>query len=155
MKKAFTLIEVIISIFIFSMITIFLYKSISSLKINNKNLKRTSQKNKNLSKVAMLLKSDLILAKEFDKKLLEKDILSIKTTNSIYNIAKPKVVWKILKDENKLVRVEEINKNQLLSDTTLKCKKFKIYHSTKTNKFFIYIKTIDNKELITEVKSSI
>jgi prepilin-type N-terminal cleavage/methylation domain-containing protein len=151
MKKAFTLIEVIISIFIFSLIMIFLYKSISSLKINNKNLKNTTQKSKNLSKTITLLKSDLTLSKKIDLKLLQKDILSIDTTlNSIHNIAKPKVIWKILKQSKTLVRVEKINGLTFLDDTTLKCKKFKIYYSEKEQKILIYIKTVDNKEIITE-----
>jgi len=155
MKKAFTLVEVIISILIFSIIMMFLYKSVSSLKLNNKNLKNSVIKEKNLAKVALLIKQDLTLARKLDTKLLEKDILSIETTNSIYNIAKPKVVWKVLKENNKLVRVETVNSLTLLSDTTIKCKKFKIYFSKKEHKFLIYIKTTNNKELITESTTSI
>jgi prepilin-type N-terminal cleavage/methylation domain-containing protein len=155
MKKAFTLIEVIISIFIFSLIMIFLYKSISSLRLNNKNLKKTTLKSKNLSKTITLLKSDIILSRSIDLKLLKKDILKMDTLNSIYDIAKPKVTWKILKQSKSLVRVEEINGIKYLSDTTLKCEKFKIYFSKKEHKILIYIKTSKNKHLISEIITSL
>jgi len=155
MKKAFTLVEVIISIFIFSLIMIFLYQSISSLKKNNINLKQTTQKSKILSKIITLLKTDIIYAKKINLKHLNNDILSLKTLNSLHNISKPNVTWKILEQNNELVRVEEINGIKLLDDTTIQCKSFKIYFSRKEHKVLLYIKTLDNKTIITETISSL
>ncbi len=154
MKKAFTLIEVIISIFLFSLITVFLYKSISNLRLNNKNLMQNANQNKNLSKVIKLLKSDLILAKNISLKKIDKNYLLIETTlNSIHDISKPFVEWKILKNSKKLVRVEKNGENIFINDTTLKCKKIRIIKSNKNNTYLIYIKLENNQELITEVNS--
>ena len=151
MKKAFTLVEIIISIIIFALIMMFLYKSVANLRLNNKNLKHTVSKSKNISNIITLLKEDIILSKKIDLKLLDKDTLSLITTNSIEQISKPKVTWKILKRSQKLIRIEEVNNLKILRDTTLKCKKFKLYYNKKEHKLLIFIKTLNNQKYIFEV----
>jgi len=154
MKKAFTLIEVIISIMIFSLVATLLYKSVASLKLNNKNYKNTIDSNKNISKVIQLIKKDILLAKQIDIKSLDKDTLKIITTNSIHNIAKPTITWKILPDSHTLIRVEEINDIKYIDNTTLKCDKIKVYYSKKEHKVLFYIKTLQKKEFFFETLTS-
>ena len=151
MKKAFTLVEVIISIIIFALIMMFLYKSIANLRLNNKNLKHTVSKSKNISKIIYLLKNDIILAKKIDLKLLTKDTLVLETTSSIEQISKPKVTWKVLKRSKKLVRIEEVKEKKIIRDTTIKCSKFKLYYNKKEHKLLVFIKTLNNQKYIFEV----
>ena len=153
MKKAFTLVEIIISIFIFSLIMIFLYKSVSTIRLNNENFRKNTQKNLFLTKTISLLKKDLILSTKFSSKKIDNKInkIILNTKNSIYNFAFATVVWTVIKKTNDLVRVEYVNKaNKHLLKTNLKCKIFKIYKSTIDNKKFIYIKLLNNQEIITE-----
>ena len=153
MKKAFTLVEIIISIFLFSLIMIFLYKSISTIQINNKNFRLNSQKNLNLTKTISLLKKDLILSNNIKIKKIDKNFnnIKLKTKNSIYNFAYPTVEWLVLKKSQNLVRVEYVNHLQKhLLSTGIKCKIFKIYKSIKNNQKLIYLKLVNNQEIILE-----
>ena len=152
MKKAFTLIEVLISIFLFALIMIFIYKSISNLQLNNKNLLRNSKKNSIISKVIYLLKNDLILSKEI-KINNDKNQLILKTINSIHNNSQVQVSWIILKQTSDLIRVEKSNNKFYVEKTNLKCKKLKIYKSNK-QKILVFIETKNNKKILFEVIST-
>jgi len=151
MKRAFTLIEVIISIFLFSLIVVFLYKSVSSLKLNNKNLIQNSKQNKTISRTIKLLKEDLILARKLSLKKVDKNYIIIEQTlSSIHDIAKPFVSWKILKD-NSLVRVEQTKSQTFLDNTTLKATKLYITSSKNKDKLLIYLKLHNKQKYIFEI----
>jgi len=143
-KKAFTLIEIIISIFLFSIVMLFLYKTTSNLRLNNKNLKQNYNKNTNLNKTIYLLKNDIICASSIKIKN-EKQKLTLKTTSSIHKNTNPTVIWKLLKN-NSLVRVE----NNFVDKTDIKLNKIKFYKSAKGN-FLIFLETQTNKKIIAEV----
>ena len=162
-KKAFTLVEIILSIFLFSIIMMFLFKATSNLQHNNKNFKTSIDKDTNQEKIISLLKKDLIMSNsksfKMDNKDKEKSIITFQTNSSIYNISKPYVTWKVLKNSKRLVRVESSQKHSkdnesyhidIIKDN---CKLFKIYKGK--NGYLIYIKDSINKEIIAEVKSAI
>lgn len=162
MKRGFTLIEIILSIFLFSIIMMFLFKATSNLKHNNTNFQKSISKDSQELKTIELLKKDLILANN-KVKIINKDkdrtIITFQTRNSIYNISKPYVTWRVLKNSNKLIRVESKNKftneneNYHLDTTKDNCKVFQVYKGKQG--YLIYIKDKSNKEIISEVKSNI
>ena len=146
MKKAFTLVEIIISIFLFSLIMIFLYKSTSNLRLNNKNLKENHSKSKTFNKVLYQLKNDLILSSKV-KIDNEKNKIELITTNTLYENSNPKVIWTILKQSKTLIRVE----NKKIATTNIKLKSIKFYQSKRKDKILCYIEKNNNKKIIFEV----
>ena len=147
MKKAFTLVEIIISILLFSLIMIFLYKSTTNLRLNNKNLKNNHSKNKTFNKVLYQLKNDLILSSKV-KIDNEKNKIELITNNTFYRNSKSKVIWKILKQSKILVRVE----NKKVDTTNIKLKSIKFYEKNKKkDKILCYIEKNNNKKIIFEV----
>jgi len=162
-KKAFTLIEIILSIFLFSIIMMFLFKATANLRHNNKNFQISINKDTKKLKFIALLQKDLIMSNsksfKFNNTNKDKTIITFRTNNSIYNISKPYVTWRVLKNSNKLVRVEsnqqynKNNENYHLIVASDNCKIFQIYKGKKG--YLIYIKDNLDKELITEVKSII
>ena len=147
-KRAFTLVEVVISIFLFSIMMIFLYKSVASLKLSNQIIKRHTQNDKIISKTISLMREDILKGYKIYTSSLQKDILSLKTLNSIHQIAKPLVKWMLIK--NHLIRVERNYEIFFVNDTTLKCKDFRVLLSKKKDKILIFLKLMDNKEFIYE-----
>ncbi len=146
MKKAFTLVEIVISIFLFSLIMIFLYKSISNLRLNNKNLKNNHTKSKTFNKVLYQLKNDLILSTKI-KIYNSKNRIELITSNTFYQNSRPKVIWTILKQSKILVRIE----NKKIDTTKIKVKSIKFYQTKKKNKILCYIEKNNNKKTIFEV----
>jgi len=149
MKKSFTLIEVIISIIIFSIIMIFMSNVIDSLNSSVKTLNHNYNKNRFNSYTIKTLYTDILNSDYITLKNKNKNysILYLKTSNSLYNIAMPYVIWYVSKKDNTLMRLEsskKINlpikedKNILLDRFLNNIKIFKIYKNK--NKYFIFIK---------------
>lgn len=165
-KRAFTLLEVMISISILSLIFVYLYSSIDSLKRSNSFYEKKNEVIKFQEKILKVLYSDLILSnKKID--LLEdgsKDysILRIdKTKNSLYNIKETTVIWFVSKEEDTLIRVESKKDINLpikyddipyvyLDKIFSECKAFKLYKSNDKDKLLLYLKKENSKELIFE-----
>ena len=145
MKKAFTLAEIIISIFIFSLIMIFLYKSTSNLKLNNTNLKKNYEKKKKIYKTIYQLKNDLILSENI-KIYNDKNKLELITYNTLYQNSKPKVIWIMLKNSKKLIRIE----NEKV-DFTIIINSIKFYQNKNKDKIVCYIKDYSRKDIVFEV----
>ena len=158
MKKSFTLIEVIISIIIFSIIMIFMSNVIDSLNSSVKTLNNNYNKNRFNSYTIKTLYTDILNSDyiTLNNKNKNYSILYLKTSNSLYNIAMPYVIWYVSKKDNTLMRLEsskKINlpikedKNILLDRFLDNIKIFKIYKNKK--KYFIIIK--ENKTLYFEI----
>ncbi len=141
MNKAFTLVEIIISIFLFSLIMIFLYKSTSSLRLNNKNLSNNYSNNTKFNKILYQLKNDLILSTKI-KINNEKNLIQLTTTNTLHQNNKPKVIWTILKQSNTLIRVE----NKKIDSTNIKIKSIKFYENNNKNKILCFFENWDKKK---------
>jgi len=155
MKKSFTLIEVMISIAIFSLLVLFMSKVVSNLNISVNILKNdysTKTKQQYLIKTlyADILNKKWIKIVNHNKNY---SIVYLQTSNSLYNIPMPYVVWYVSKKQNSLMRLECSQKCELptnigwLDKFDKGVKIFKIYQ--KQNKFFIFIK--DKKELFFEM----
>ena len=157
MKKSFTLIEVMISIVIFSILVLFMSKVVTSLNIS---LNTINDKYKKENKKSLLVKTlyNDILAKRNIKIKNSKNysIVYIQTSNSLYNIPMPYVIWYVSKKDNALMRLESSKKITLpiniendfyLDKFTSNVEIFQIYQ--KKDKFFVFIKT--NKEVYFEM----
>ena len=148
MKKSFTLIEVMISIVIFSILVLFTSKVIASLNLSLNSLNKVYYENIKQSLLIKTLYADILASKNINLENRNKNysILSIQTTNSLYNISMPYVIWYVSKNNNSLMRLESsqkivlpINNEDIFLDKfTSNLQIFKVYK--KKNYFFVYIK---------------
>jgi len=109
--KAFTLLEVLISIGLLGIIIVALFSTVSTMKDSNRQLLGYLQKAKKITKATKVLYLDIISSDgnitikkdEFSRLCMEE------TKNSLYALSLAKVCWLVLKKDNTLVRVEGNN----------------------------------------------
>ncbi len=147
MKKAFTLVELMISIILLSLIMSFLYQSVAQLQSSNQQfLKRTNQVQKR-EDILKLLYMDFLNARSM--KWLEKgkdyDVLVFQSSNSLHSMSQPYLRYKVYKDESTLRRIESPLENIdplenifRFNDIAKEVKFFKLYE--KKGHYLIYLK---------------
>ena len=147
MKKGWTLIEILISISILSVLFLAMSNIIGNLKISKNFLKSNLKKSKKEELLIKTVYSDIINAKEIKILNTSKNYirLILKTSNSLYDLINPDVIWYVSKNGNTLIRAESYlkikNNNFYYADKfTQNVKKFKIFK--KNRKYFVYIKSI-------------
>jgi len=134
-RKAFTLVEIIIAIAVFSIAALVMYSVLSQVKKEKKSFYKRYEKNNHLVELKRLIYQDLVGAKDI-KTNSKKDILIFKSTNSLYGITNPYILY-ILKNST-LYRIEYIkkidinlksedSKNSKVLTLLKKCKSFNIY----------------------------
>lgn len=110
-KKAFTLIEVLISIGLLGIVIVALFSTVSMMRDSNAHLYTYLQKSKKITKATKVLYLDI--ASSDGNITLKKDeftrLCMEETRNSLYALSLAKVCWVVLKKENTLVRVEGNN----------------------------------------------
>jgi len=134
MKKAFTLIELLISIILFAILTLAMSNVIKEVNNSKNFLMKNYKRKKNY--FLKVLYYDILNAsyiKIIHTKNPNYDILILKTSNSLYKLINPKVIWYIskkalIRKENLKYTIDKFNSN---------VKIFKIYK--KQSKIFIYI----------------
>jgi len=152
-KRAFTLIELIISIMIIALIVTYLYQSLGVLKKSNEMLASRDTTRQNEDKIKKLFLLDILqsttltIRKSEDRNF---DLLEMETLNSLHNIKKPKVTYLITKREKKLIRIEGVAYELPLNRDTVYGVKFdevmenithfKLYLNQKKNRVLINIK---------------
>ena len=107
-RKAFTLMEVLVSIALLGIILPALYKSVDILRDSNENLFDYLEKSKKVTRITETLYLDILSSDgnitikkdEFSRLCMEK------SKNSLYALSVAKVCWIVLKKENTLVRIE-------------------------------------------------
>ncbi len=163
-RRAFTLVELLVSIALFGLIAVFLFGTIGGLRqqqaFYKEKAKIVSQKNRVLS----LMRSDFDRPQTLtvsDTGRKDFAMLSVNGSNhSLYGIDRPNVVWIILKSDNTLVRLESaipitlpIRPEALYlthSDVIgVHCELFRLYDSPKNR--LIYLKFENESPLIVEV----
>ncbi|MCF6244711.1 MAG: prepilin-type N-terminal cleavage/methylation domain-containing protein [Sulfurovum sp.] len=137
-RKAFTLLEVLISIALLGIILVPLFSVVDLMKDSNSHLLKSLEKSKEITKATKILFLDILSSDgkieikkdEFTRLCLEE------TKNSIYNLTLAKVCWVVLKDKNTLVRIEgskyklpvegedKVEVDTIMSDMIL----FDVYH---------------------------
>lgn len=111
MKKAFTLIEILIAITILSIMMLFLYQSYSSLNISNSFYKNELGQIKNGYLKKKVLYLDFSLANHKQIKILNQDtnedVVFMQSSNSIHKRHNPYIAYVI--HDSKLYRLESIH----------------------------------------------
>jgi len=147
MKRAFTLIELMISIILLSIIVTFLYQSVAQLQTSNLQFMKKTDGLQKREQVLKLMYNDFINASsiEWYDKGRDKDILVLKTNNSFHNMSQPYVLYKVYKDDAILKRVESpiekidfLNNIFKFNDIIEDVKLFKVYE--KKGHYLIYVK---------------
>ena len=154
--KAFTLLEVLISIMLLGIVVVALFSTVSMMKDSNTQLLEYLEKAKKITKATKILYLDIIGSDgdiaikkdEFSRVCIEE------TKNSLYALSLAKVCWLVLKKDNTLVRVEgnnyhiptkmeeKVEVNPVMKHVEL----FDIYH--KKDKVLVFLKQ-KGKEPIT------
>ncbi len=107
-RKAFTLMEVLVSIALLGIILPALYQSVDMLRDSNQHLFEYLEKAKSVSKATQTLYLDILSSDgnitikkdEFTRLCMEQ------TKNSLYALPVAKVCWVVLKKDNTLARIE-------------------------------------------------
>jgi len=107
-RKAFTLIEVLISVALLGLMIVPLFSVVQMMQTSNKKMLHSLERSKKITKVTKVLFLDILGSN--GKLSIKKDEVTRlcidETTNSLYNLPVAKVCWLVLKEKNKLVRVE-------------------------------------------------
>jgi len=146
MKKAFTLVEILISVVILSIMVFVLSDVIKNINIS-KNILEKNFQNEHYKNLALKVLYYDVLNSRYVNLSQKKNysVISMQTTNSLYNIPEPYVVWYVSKTDNALMRMEMPQKTTFLSNAknyyldkfNENVKIFKIYRYF--YKYFIYI----------------
>jgi len=165
MRKAFTLIELLISIMILSILMLFLYKSYAGLNRSNKIISKEIQKIRNHQLIKKTLYMDFSLALKNSVMILNQDrkndVVFMQSSHSLHKRINPYVAY-ILKDK-KLYRLESLkpykeyplaSDTEFASDYLAEVKSFRVYASNGKSKNFylLHILFADKEELILKVK---
>jgi len=106
--KAFTLLEVLISIALMGIVLVALFSSVDILQDSNQHLSKQLEKTKKVTQATEVLYRDIlssdgnltITKDEFTRLCMES------TANTLYALPRAKVCWVVMKEQNSLVRVE-------------------------------------------------
>ncbi len=101
MKKAFTLIELMISILLLALIVTFLYQSVAQLQSSNQQFLQKSETTELREGVLKLLYNDLINAQDikWNNEAGNLDTIVIHTSNSLHNMSQPHVRYHVYGDK--------------------------------------------------------
>lgn len=165
MKKAFTLIEILIAITILSIMMLFLYKSYSSLNISNRFYKNELSQVKSgyLKKKVLFL--DLSLAHKDKTKILNQnpneDVLFLQSTNSIHRRHNPYIAY-IVKD-SRLYRLESINEfkayplsltDEYVADCLGEIDRFRVYTSKDDEaSYLVHVDFKKDEDILLKIKA--
>jgi len=163
MKKGFTLVELLVSILLFGLITVILFGTIDNLRAQLSFYKEKERHLGEKNQILSLMRSD------FDRpaslKILttsekEFNTVSISGSNrSLYGMYRPHVIWMVLKQDRTLIRLESASPitlpirpeslYQIHSDVIGEsCELFRVYESSKNR--LIYLKFENTPPYIVE-----
>jgi len=107
-RKAFTLLEVLISIALLGIVVVALFSAVDMMQDSNEHLAKHLEKSKKITKATKVLYLDMMASDgnitiqkdEFSRVCMEE------TRNSLYALPSAKVCWVVLKKNNTLARIE-------------------------------------------------
>ncbi|MCX6061295.1 MAG: prepilin-type N-terminal cleavage/methylation domain-containing protein [Campylobacterales bacterium] len=162
-RNAFTLIELVVSIALFGLITVFLFGAIDELRKQQTFFQKKEVVIERKNQILSLLRTDLDRAQSVTVSTsMSKDFDSVSiagSNRSLYGIDRPYVVWLVLKSDNTLVRLESSSLitvpiapealYSIHSDRIAKqCELFRMYDSPKHR--LLYLKFENQAPLIVE-----
>jgi len=154
--KAFTLLEVLISIALMGIIVVTLFSTVSMMKDSNSHLLEYLGKAKKITAATKVLYLD-IASSNGNIKIKKDDFSRLcieETKNSLYALPLAKVCWVVLKKDNALVRVEgnnyhlptkleeKVEVNAVMKHVEL----FDVYHEK--DKVLVFLKQIGKKPIV-------
>jgi len=162
MRKAFTLVELMISIAILSLLMIFLYKSYANLNLSNKIYFTEAKKLEKLENIKKTIYLDFSLSVDANITILnqdtKEDVVYFQTTHSLHRRILPYIAY-IVKDK-KLFRLESLRvfeKYPLASSDSFdvdylgKVEKFRLFPSKdKEEKLYLIDLHFTNKQRIVQ-----
>lgn len=113
-KKAFTLLEVVISITIFMIILVFLYKTIDNTKLSNNKFEQHIDKKLESNNLYKILTEDIAESRGIIELSQDRDknsMLIFKSNNTFYDSFFTNITY-MISSSNKLVRIESLEKFQ-------------------------------------------
>jgi len=167
MRKAFTLIELLISIVILTILMLFLYKSYAALNRSNTVLAQELTSIEKFEKVKKVLYMDFTLALK-SKKIVtilkqdrNADVVFLQTKNSLHKRVNPYVAY-VFK-EHKLYRLESLKPFkeypftadvEFVADYLGEVDTFRVYESkrAKSKVYLVHILFADAKEILLKIK---
>jgi prepilin-type N-terminal cleavage/methylation domain-containing protein len=164
MKKAFTLIEVLVSVVLLGLISFFISSTIFQTRGNNRFFENRVNEDKKLEYLVDVLYDDLYFSKSITVDGLKSySIVYVKSKNSVHGIDEPYIVWLVLKVENRLVRMESARKIKLpLKDDMKKfvfidegiknCEHFTVNISKDNTKMLSYLQIKGKNPIIFEIE---
>jgi prepilin-type N-terminal cleavage/methylation domain-containing protein len=162
-RTGFTLIELVISIALFGLITVFLFGAIDTLRKEQTFFQKKETIIERKNQILSLLRMDLDRAQSVNvitSSSKDYDTISISGSNhSLYGIDRPFVIWVVLKKDNTLVRLESAYLISLpilpealyLTHSDLigkHCEVFRLYDAP--NNRFVYLKLENQSPLMVE-----
>lgn len=147
MKKAFTLIELMIAVLLLSVIVTFLYQSVAQLQSSNMQFLDKTNKLQKREALLKLIYNDFMNASsiEWYDKAKDFDVIVMQTNNSFHKMSQPFVLYKVYREQNTLKRIESplekidftnniFRFNDIIEDVKL----FKVYEQK--GHYFVYMK---------------
>jgi prepilin-type N-terminal cleavage/methylation domain-containing protein len=172
-KKGFTLVEVMVSITIFSLVMAFLYESLNHSKKFNESFEKHVDKYMETFDLQKIINEDIMETKDSISLSTDKDkntILQITNTNNTYHNPFNKYVTYLLSKENNILRIESKIKyntkefkseffddeNTYIDIVAKDIKKFLVLKNTKNeNGYTFYIKDTNSKDYLFSSKKLI
>jgi len=170
LRRSFTLIELLISVGLLSLIILFLYNSLDTLKRSNSfyelHLKSDEKRHQIFDILYFdLLRSDAesISIKQGHEK--DFDILTMRSKNSLYNLERPYVTYVVSRDKDRLLRLESLFnlklpvgydfENSVKIDMLLEeVELFKLFQNSKKNAIFVSMKHKELEPILFEMELS-
>ena len=158
MKKAFTLIELMISVVLLSLIVTFLYHALAQLQNSNAQFIKSTQNNTMTENSVKLLYNDFFnaISIQWLEKNSDKDVLILQTSNSLHNMTFPYVIYRIYKDEQTLRRIESpvekvdyVQKRFRFNAMIKDVKTFRVYEQK--GHYLIYLKADGMREIVLDI----
>ena len=161
-RRAFTLIELVLSIFLLGIIVYFLYSAVANLQKSNKLFLKKSQSAFFNQRLLSMLQRDLFFATKLSVSDTnrESSFVNMQTANTMFDIDYPYVTWFIKPDLKKLVRFEstlpfaKMNAQNSawyhMSIIPKQCEVFKVYQSKQKAQLLIYLKFKGEEPLVYE-----
>ncbi len=112
-RKAFTLMELLVSVALLAIITVFMYGAIASSKLSNEVLGRHGEKEHNRTMVFNLLYRDIFESFYIESTPTKEKhftLVQMQTLNSIYDITAPHVTYYVDSQTDSLMRLEAARK---------------------------------------------
>jgi len=162
-KKGFTLIEILVSIVLLALISIFVSSTIYQTKNNNKLFKKEVYKSTKKEIFLDTLYKDILLSSDLNISDNKKyTVIQLLSNNSVYDISHPYITWFVLKQNNSIARLESakkivmpISKNMqkfVYMDIVQKnCQYFQLSLSKDKKSVLVFIKIKTQKPIIYEI----